>query len=281
MTRSLGNVWRDASQRLHSAGLTTPRLEAEILLRHVTGQPTTWLFAHPEAKLSDGQARCFDHLLERRLTGQPIAYLTGRREFWSMALETSPVALIPRPETELLVELALRLAPRSSRDVVDLGTGSGAIAVALASERPDWRMLATDESPGALALARRNAARFAQGRVELRVGNWWQAIPTQRRFDLIVSNPPYVAEQDPHLAQGDLRFEPDGALASGPDGLDDIREILAGIPVHLAKDGWLLVEHGAEQGAAVRDLFKQAKLAEIRTEKDLAGLERATRGKKP
>ncbi|MBE5270400.1 peptide chain release factor N(5)-glutamine methyltransferase [Stenotrophomonas sp. B2] len=277
---SLRQVVADASARL---GGIDARHEAELLLLHVLERPRSWLFAHATDPLPATAQAAFEALLARRAAGEPVAYLTGRRGFWTLDLRVDAATLIPRPETELLVELALeRLPSDRPLSVADLGTGSGAIALALASERPLAQVLATDASPGALAMAARNAAhhelrnvRFAEG------GQDWYAPLQGARFALIASNPPYIASEDPHLQQGDLRFEPASALASGLDGLDDIRRIVAGAPEHLQPAGWLLIEHGWDQGAAIRTLFDAAGFADVQTQQDLEQRDRVTLGRRP
>jgi len=252
--------------------------EAGLLLAQVLGRPRGWLFAHGGDAVEAGAAARFESLLARRESGEPVAYLCGQRGFWTLDLSVTPETLIPRPETELLVELALsRLPDDRALQVADLGTGSGAIALALASERPRARVLATDASPGALAVARGNAERLGLGNVEFRHGDWFDALPGLR-FDLIASNPPYIAAGDPHLAQGDLRFEPPGALASGADGLDAIRAIVAAAPAHLLPGGWLLLEHGWTQGTAVRALMQVAGFSGVSTQPDLEERDRVSLG---
>jgi len=277
---SLRQVVAEASARLSGV---EARHEAELLLLHVLDRPRSWLFAHATDALTAADQAAFEALLARRVAGEPVAYLTGRRGFWTLDLEVDPATLIPRPETELLVELALeRLPSDQALQLADLGTGSGAIALALASERSQAQVLATDASPGALAVAARNAARhelrnvrFAEG------GHDWYAPLQGTRFDLIASNPPYIASDDPHLEQGDLRFEPATALASGVDGLDDIRRIVDGGQAHLLPGGWLLIEHGWDQGAAIRGLFEVAGFAEVQTVQDLEQRDRITVGRRP
>lgn len=252
--------------------------EAAILLAHVLGVDRAWLIAHGGDRLRPDAATRFDALVARRAAGEPVAYLVGRRGFHALELAVSPAVLIPRPETELLVECALARMPiDAALDVVDLGTGSGAIALAIAAARPRARVLATDVSAAALDVARANAARLGLSNVAFAQGPWWMAL-AGRRFDLVVSNPPYLAEDDPHLEAGDLRFEPRAALAAGPDGLDALRVIAAGAPAHLAAGGWLLVEHGRDQGPAVRTLFAEAGLGAITTHRDLEGRDRVTEG---
>lgn len=262
-----------------------PRVEARALLEHASGRPREWLIAHGDEPAPAAVARRFEALARRRRAGEPLAYLVGHREFHGRAFEVGPAVLIPRPETEALVDLALALAAGPAR-VLDLGTGSGCIAITLACLRPDWTVVATDRSADALALARRNAQRLcpqalAEGRLAFRQGDWWEAVPERERFGLIVSNPPYVADADEHLLRGDPRFEPRAALAAGADGLDALRTILAGAPQRLDAGGALIVEHGFDQGAAVRGLMVAAGLTGVRTLVDAAGLERITTGTKP
>jgi release factor glutamine methyltransferase len=255
------------------------RTEAGILLAHTLGKPRSWLVAHADDPADAEGAAAFAALVERRAAGEPVAYLTGRRGFWTLELEVTPATLIPRPETELLVELALARLPRDgSPRVVDLGTGSGAIALAIARECPHARVLATDASADALAVARRNAEANAIHNVAFTRSDWFAAL-TQDRFDLVVSNPPYIAADDAHLQQGDLRFEPVGALASGRDGLDDIRRIVSDARSHLAADGWLLFEHGWDQGAAARELLEAAGYGEVFTAQDLEQRDRVSGGR--
>lgn len=257
------------------------RADAEALLLHVLGRDRAWLFAHARDPVGDEAAAAFAGLVERRANGEPVAYLTGRRGFWTLDLAVSPATLIPRPETERLVELALeRLEDAPGFRVADLGTGSGAIALALASERPQARVVATDASAGALAVARANAAAHALSNVDFRQGPWWAPLQGER-FDLVASNPPYIAAADPHLGQGDLRFEPASALAAGADGLDDIRQIIDGAPAHLLPGGWLLLEHGWDQGAAVAGLLRERGFAAVSTEQDLEARDRVTLGRRP
>jgi len=255
--------------------------EAELLRWHALGKDRAWLYAHADDALDADGALRFHALLVRRAAGEPIAYIVGRREFWSLDLSVNPDVLIPRPETELLVEMALqRIRQNVQVDIADLGTGSGAIALAIARERPQARVRATDTSVAALAVARENAARLGIGNVEFGQGDWCAALGG-RRFDLLVSNPPYVAQSDDHLLRGDLRFEPRAALASGADGLDAIRSIVAAAPAHLQPRGWLLFEHGHDQGRAARDLLAQSRFVEIFTALDLEQRERVSGGRAP
>ncbi|MBA2077706.1 protein-(glutamine-N5) methyltransferase, release factor-specific [Rhodanobacter sp. PCA2] len=255
------------------------RADAEALLLHALGQSRGWLFAHADDAVDMEVQTAFEALVARREAGEPVAYLTGRRGFWTLELEVTPATLIPRPETELLVELALeRLTRDAAAGVADLGTGSGAIALAIASECPQAQVLATDASADALAVARRNAQRLGVGNLRFAQGDWLAPLAGQR-FALIVSNPPYIEAADPHLAQGDLRFEPASALASGADGLDDIRRIVAGAPGHLDADGWLLFEHGWNQGAAARALLREAGYVQVFTAQDLEARDRVSGGR--
>jgi release factor glutamine methyltransferase len=253
------------------------RRDAEILLCHCLGQPRTYLFTWPEAPVPAAAAARYRDLLDRRRQGHPVAYLTGERGFWSLSLGVDEHTLIPRPETELLVEWALALPLPDDAAVLDLGTGSGAIALALASERPSWAVTAVDASPGAVARAQSNASALGLGNVSLVQSDWYAGV-AGTRFALIVSNPPYVAAGDPHLSQGDLRFEPATALVAGEDGLADLRRIIAGAPDSLTGGGFLLVEHGMAQGAAVRQLLEAAGFARVETRQDLAGLDRVSGG---
>jgi len=257
------------------------RLDAEVLLAHVLDKPRSHLCAWPERALTPEQATHYAALVARRAGGEPIAHILGRREFWSLDLDVTPATLIPRPETELLVELALARIPADAAPAVaDLGTGTGAIALAVARERPRCRVTATDRSAAALEVAHRNAARLGIGGIDFRHGAWYAPLGAGR-YDLILSNPPYVRAGDPHLAQGDVRFEPPGALVAGTDGLDDLRSIVAGAPAHLHSGGWLLVEHGYDQGDAVAALFRAAGFADIGTVRDLNGQPRVTLGRRP
>lgn len=254
--------------------------EAELLLAHVLERPRSWLFAHDDARPDAERAARFATLVARREAGEPIAYLVGSRGFWRFDLTVSPATLIPRPETERLVELALeRLPVDRPLDVVDLGTGSGAVALAIALERPDARVLATDASADALDVARANADRLGLSNLRFAHGDWCAPLG-DARFDLVASNPPYIAAGDLHLAQGDLRHEPASALASGPDGLDAIRTIARDAFDRVRPGGWLLLEHGADQGPAVRAVLERAGWCDVDTALDLERRDRVTLGRR-
>jgi release factor glutamine methyltransferase len=256
------------------------RREAEILLCHVLDRPRSYLFAWPEAEVDAASAERFRAGLRARREGRPLAYLLGRREFWSLTLAVNEATLIPRADTELLVERALALElPRGAR-VVDLGTGSGAIALALARERPAWQVTGVDVSAAALAVARANGEALGLARVRWLCGSWFAPVAGER-FDLVVSNPPYVAPGDPHLARGDLRFEPRSALVADGDGFACLEAIIGAAPAHLVPGGWLAVEHGAAQGEGVRQRLTGAGFAAVASYRDLAGHERATLGRRP
>jgi len=256
----------------------SPRLDCELLLCFVLGVSASYSKTWPERQVGDDHHAQFDGLLQRRIEGEPVAYLIGFQGFWSLDLEVSPATLIPRPETELLVEVALDLPLPEQAAVLDLGTGTGAIALALATERRHWQICAVDLEQQAVELAERNRQRYQLDNVRLFASNWFAAIPAQR-FDLIVSNPPYIEANDPHLSQGDVRFEPASALVSGDDGLDDLRLVCAQSVDYLADGGWLLLEHGFDQGGAVRELLEQAGFTSVTTHSDLNHLDRLTQGR--
>ena len=254
--------------------------EVELLLSHALRRDRAWLRAHADDPLAAEDAVQFHALLLRRTAGEPLAYIIGRREFWSLDFTVTPDVLIPRAETELLIEFALQRIPQNAQaDIADLGTGSGAIALAIAHERPQARVLATDASAAALMVARGNAERLGIRNVEFVRGDWCAGL-AERKFDSIVSNPPYIADGDTHLAQGDLRFEPRTALASGADGLDAIRAIVRDAPAHLKPGGWLLLEHGYDQGAPVHRLLEKCGFVEVFTALDLEGRERVSGGRR-
>jgi release factor glutamine methyltransferase len=268
------------------AGSGLARLEARALLESATGRSRSWLIAHGDEAATQEATLRFGELARRRRAGEPLSYLTGWREFHGLALRVDPSVLIPRADTEKLVELAIALAPASAR-LLELGTGSGAIAIALAAARSDLRVTATDLSQPALELAKRNAAEQLDanrtgGPLRWLLGSWWLALPADEpAIELIVSNPPYLRADDPHLSRGDLRYEPAMALASGPDGLDAIRAIIDGAPPRLAPQGWLLLEHGFDQAETVRTLLGEAGWRDIATHRDAEGRERATLGQRP
>ena len=254
----------------------TPQLDASILLCHVLDCPRSFLLSHPETLLTPAQQQMFEALVGRRAQGEPVAYLTGVKAFWSLELKVTPDVLIPRSETETLVEAALaRLAPDKPLRIADLGTGCGAIALALARKRPSTHVVGTDVSDAALSVARDNARLHGVANVVFVDGTWFDALEGQQ-FDLILSNPPYVAVGDPHLAA--LRYEPQAALVAGPDGLQALRTLIGKAPAYLMPEGWLLLEHGAEQGDAVRGLFSAAGFSAVETLPDLAGLPRVSLG---
>ena len=258
----------------------TARLDAELLLAAALGKSRSYLHTWPEKIVSSESALIFADYLQRRRAGEPVAYILGQQGFWNLDLEVAPHTLIPRPDTELLVETALQLLPATPANVLDLGTGSGAIALALASERAAWQVTAVDRVLEAVALAERNRQRLALDNVTVLNSHWFSAL-ADHRFDLIISNPPYIAAGDVHLAEGDVRFEPESALVAGPDGLDDIREIVAAAPQHLNPGAWLMLEHGYDQGAPVRDLLQGAGFAQVESRKDLGAHERITLGRLP
>lgn len=275
---TLAGWLRMAAARLGEDG----RVDAETLLAHALGKDRGWLFAHATDALPEAVAARFAALVERRVEGTPIAHLIGQRGFWSFDLHVSADTLIPRPDTERLVELALERLPEDRPlRVLDLGTGTGAIALALAIERPQARVLAVERCAAAAAIARRNAGTLGlPARVTVREGDWFAPVAGER-FDLIASNPPYIESADPHLDRGDLRFEPRSALASGIDGLDDLRVIARAAPTHLVPGGWLLVEHGWRQGEPVRNLLHAAGFVGVGTALDIEARERVTLGRRP
>lgn len=259
----------------------TARLDAELLLAAALGKPRSFLHTWPERIVSTEAAHAFDGYLKRRRTGEPVAYILGLQGFWNIDLEVAPHTLIPRPETEMLVETALELLPGAiPHTLLDLGTGTGAIALSLAKDRPQWRVTAVDRVEEAVELAERNRQRLHLDNAKVLHSHWFSAVEGQR-FDLILSNPPYIASNDPHLVEGDVRFEPSSALVSGADGLDDLRLIVSQAPAHLEAGGWLLLEHGYDQGAAVRELLLEHGFEEIKTRRDLGDHERITFGRVP
>ena len=280
MADNIEQILRQAEQSL-AAVSDSARLDAEVLLATVLDKNRSYFIAFPEQVLNQIQHTEFQHLLAKRQNGQPIAHITGQREFWSLELDVNEHTLIPRPDTEVLIEFVLQQFPQQSLNVADLGTGSGAIAIALASEKPDWHIVATDQSGQALETAQKNANKHHCHPINFIQGSWFEALdklPDSGRFDLIISNPPYIPEQDPHLQQGDVRFEPITALASGSDGLNDIRHLIKQAPGYLNNSGWLVLEHGYDQKQAVYQLFSQAGCKHIVQIDDYAGNPRVSAG---
>ena len=261
-------------------GVESARLECEILLAQALGVGRAFLFAHPERVISDEEKKNYELLMERRHSGEPVAYITGVREFWSLPLRVTPDVLIPRPETEILVEAALARIPSGQRmRIAELGTGSGAIAIAVASERPECEIHASDISAGALEVARKNALDLGCSNIAFHLGSWFE--PHTGSFDMVLSNPPYVAAGDPHLALGDLPFEPETALVSGPDALSAARTIVTQAPGMLNPGGWLIFEHSFDSGVEARRAMGDAGFLEVETRKDHVRNDRVTLGRTP
>ncbi len=258
----------------------SPSTDAKVLLAHVLGQSQTYLFTWSDRTLTDEQREQFVKLIDQRQTGHPVAHLIGYRDFWTLRLQVNPSTLIPRPETELLVEKALELLPDNALAICDLGTGTGAVALAVASERPNLRVTGIDKIEDAVKLAQANAINNNISNAEFLQSHWFSALAGQQ-FDMLVTNPPYVEEHSEFLQQGDVRFEPRSALTAGEDGLDDIRFIITEARDYLKPGGWLLIEHGFEQGAAIRELFQFSGYTDAETFRDLAGLDRITVAKMP
>lgn len=280
MTDTLKTLLSKGRQRLEESS-QSPRLDAEVLLGFVLEAGRASIYANSERAVTQQQATQYEQLISERSKGRPVAHLTGQREFWSLALRVNEHVLVPRPETELLVEHALAHIPADGRHaVLDFGTGSGAIAIALAVERPQISLLATDASEQALTLAAQNAAIHCPNRIGFALGDWYKALPAgQASFDLIVSNPPYISPDEQDLTDAELRYEPQNALYSGDDGLDAIRTIIKGAPVHLNNNSWLLLEHGFTQTENIAVLFSEAGFSDIQSYHDLAGLSRMTEGR--
>jgi len=274
----IGPLLRAATGRLRTSG--SARLDAELLLAHTLNRPRSYLLSEPDVALSAAQTERFAALIGRRAAGEPLAYLTGEREFWALPLQLNPAVLIPRPETELLVEQSLALLGAEPAAVADLGTGSGAVALALASERPAWEITATDQSVAALQVAAANARRLKLHNVRFLPGSWFEPL-RGLRFALLVSNPPYVAEADPVLRTPPLQHEPREALASGADGTDALRTLIVGGRDHLLPGGWLLLEHGATQAVWVAKLLVAQGYAHVGCHQDLAGYSRVTAAQAP
>lgn len=267
----------EANNRIKSCS-SSSSLDSELILAHVLNKSRAFLYAWPDFVLSDEQYQAFLKLADLRAQGQPIAYLIGYREFWSLQLQVNPSVLIPRPETELLVETTLKRVTTDNAIIADLGTGSGAIALALAKERPTWKIIATDYSSPALETAKLNAAKLNINNVEFRLGKWCEALP-ELKFDAIISNPPYIEDSDPHLQQGDLRFEPPSALIAGEHGLADIESIAAQAQDYLKPGGYLLLEHGYNQAQAVAKVLENYGYHTIQTYQDLTGHDRVSLGR--
>lgn len=268
-----------AASRLAAAGSPSARLDAEALLCHVLGVDRTWLYTWGDREAAPFERARFEALVAARAQGRPVAYLTGEREFWGLRLATAPSTLIPRPDTETLVEAALARAPEAATGrLLDLGTGTGAIALAFASERPGWEVLGVDIRPEAVALARHNAERLGLANARFRESDWFAGLSGER-FTLIVSNPPYIAEDDPHLTRGDVRFEPRSALVAGDAGLADLHHLVVAARAHLESGGWLLLEHGWRQAEAVRGALNEAGYGEVASLRDLGGNERVSLGR--
>jgi release factor glutamine methyltransferase len=284
LTQTVRTTWAEAQHRLIktlSLEGNEAKFEAQLLLQNVLNVNRAWLLAHESDALQDKIKADFESLLARRLLGEPIAYILCQREFFGLNLIVTPDTLIPRPDTETLVETALDKIPTDTPfTVLDLGTGTGAVALAIAEHRPEAQVTAIDASSGALDIAKRNANQLDLTQVDFRLSNWFSALEGER-FNLIVSNPPYIEQHDIHLTQGDLRFEPMSALASGTDGLDDIRQIVDNCLLHLHPQGWLMLEHGYNQAHLVTDLMAQSGLIDITTIKDLGANDRVTIGKNP
>ena len=279
MTQTISDALHTATLLLERASASA-RLDAELLLEYVTGLSRTDFRAAPERALPAAAGWSFQQLIRRRLQGEPVAYIRGHQEFWSLLLEVSPAVLIPRPETELVVERTLALLRPDAKEVADLGTGSGAIALAVASERPSLQVTAVDASADALEIARRNAARLQLGNVHFERGSWFTPF-AGRRFDVVAANPPYIARGDSNLAADVGRFEPEIALVAGATGLEAIEQIVAQAAAHLQPGGWLVLEHGWTQAAAVRERLVRSGFAHVRSHADLAGHERVTEGSVP
>lgn len=279
---TLDALLADATARLVQAGSATPRLDAELLLCHAIGRDRTWLYTWGDRPCERYQHARFAALIAARAQGEPVAYLIGAREFWGLELMTSPDTLIPRPDTETLVEAALARASASAGALLDLGTGTGAIALAFASERPHWHILGVDIRPEAVALAKHNAARLGIINACFAPSDWFSALEAYAEpptFDIIVSNPPYIAADDPHLTMGDVRFEPRSALVAGCAGMADLLHVVERARGFLTASGWLLLEHGHTQAGGVRAALGQAGYHDVESRRDLAGHERVTLGR--
>jgi len=278
MPLSIEVLLKQTVQQLIDAGSESPQLDAAVLLCFVLDKPRSYLLTWPEKTLDSEQAAAFDAVLSRRLAGEPIAYIVGEREFWSLSLKVAPHTLIPRPDTERLVELALEKVPTEPCSVLDLGTGTGAIALAIASERPELSVTGIDLRPEAAQLALENSQNLHITNTRFLSGSWYSPLTPGDRFAVVVSNPPYIDKTDPHLEQGDVRFEPKSALVAEENGLSDIRIISDQGRLYLQPGGWLLMEHGFEQGEAVRAILLELGYNQVSTAQDYAGLDRVTMG---
>lgn len=280
---SFDALLKQATQRLQAAGSASPRIDAEVLLSHVLGRNRTWLYTWGDKACPLWEQARFDALVAARAQGTPVAYLTGEREFWGLRLATAPETLIPRPDTETVVELALSRATLSSGRLLDLGTGTGAIALAFASEQLSWQVVGVDVREEAVALASRNAKRLAITNAQFLKSDWFSVLETleeaDRRFDIIVSNPPYIAADDPHLVEGDVRFEPRSALVADADGMADLLHLVHTAQHYLVTSGWLLLEHGYAQADKVRGALNSAGYQNVESVRDLGGHERVTLGR--
>ena len=272
---TIGEVLRRAHELIHS---DSAKLDVELLLAEIVGRDRTYLYTWPDRLLTSDQSELFENWFNRRASGEPVAHILGRRGFWTLELEVSPATLIPRPETELLVETALELLPEGIDQprIIDLGTGTGAIALALASELPRAQVVATDFADEVIALAERNRQRAGCANVTFCRSDWW--LDVSGHFHLVASNPPYIAPDDPHLASGDVRFEPRSALVAEDRGLADLQRIITDAPAHLIAGGLILLEHGWQQADAVRNLLQQAGFRDIFSRRDLGGHERISGG---
>ena len=264
-----------AGADLLASSSESAKLDAQVLLLHILQKPRSYLFTWPEHALSNEQQSQFNVFLQRRLKGEPVAHITGLREFWSLSLEVNATTLIPRPDTETLVECALNMAMPDKAKVLDLGTGTGAIALALGCEMPNWQIVAVDRVTEAVALANKNQQRLGINNVDVKQSNWFSALQGER-FNLIVTNPPYIEQDDIHLNQGDVRFEPLSALVADDAGMSDIKQIITQSRDYLLSSGYLLIEHGFEQAEAVRHLFKEMAFINIKTVKDFGNNDRVT-----
>ncbi|MGD8926109.1 MAG: peptide chain release factor N(5)-glutamine methyltransferase [Thioalkalispiraceae bacterium] len=280
MTKTLGAVHQEAIEQLKPCS-DSARLDADLILSYALDIPRTRFITQAETPVSEVQYKRIIDFINKRRTGLPVSYITGTKGFWDLELIVNEHTLIPRPETELLIEFALTVLPAHKPiNVIDLGTGTGAIALAIAKSRPLWNVTACDKSEQALEIARQNCKKYQLNNVDIISSDWFANIPEGASYDLIISNPPYVAEQDPHLHQGDVRFEPISALSSGPDGLNDIRQIVISARNYLSQYGWLIVEHGFDQGESVKSLFSDQGYQTIQQGLDLNGHTRATYGQR-